>query len=94
MRGDPELAVNAIRTIHDLWKVDADCVEWVGDTSADTIFKFGYGFDWWPGDFKVEVRVSGPHLELDEPVYRLSARTDFLRDVMLVLQTLQKGCRP
>ena len=52
MLSDPELAVYAIRTIHDLWKVDSDCVEWVGDTSADAIFKFGYGFDWWPGYFQ------------------------------------------
>jgi hypothetical protein len=76
-----EIAANAIKTIHDLWKIDSDCVEWVGDTSADTILKFGYGFDWWPGDFRVQVRVHGPHPELDVPVYRLSAHTDFLRDV-------------
>jgi hypothetical protein len=91
MRGDPDLAVNAIRTIHDLWKVDADCVEWVGDTSADTIFKFGYGFDWWPGDFKVQIRVHGPHPELDQPIYRLSARTDFLRDIDVTTADFAKG---
>lgn len=91
MSGDPELAVNAIRTIHDLWKVDSDCVEWIGDTSADTIFKFGYGFDWWPGDFKVAIRVHGPHPELDEPVYRLSAHTDFLREVDVSTADFAKG---
>jgi hypothetical protein len=91
MRGDPELAASAVRTIHDLWKVDADCVEWVGDTSADTIFKFGYGFDWWPGDFKVAIRVHGPHPELEAPIYRLSAHTDFLCDVDTTTADFAKG---
>jgi hypothetical protein len=76
------IPLNAIKTIREIWQVDSNGVlEWVGDTAADTILKFGYGFDWWPGDFKVEVRVSGPHPEIEEPVYRLSVRTNFLRDV-------------
>jgi hypothetical protein len=90
MGGDPALAVNAIRTIYDLWQVDSDCVEWAGHAAADTIFKIGYGFDWWPGDFKVQVRVSGPHPEIDEPVYRLSVRTDYLRNVNLSAPELAK----
>ena len=81
MTNSEELAVGAIKTIYDLWNIDASCMHWVGDTSAKTILSEGYGFDWWPGDFKVAVRVSGPHPEIDYPLYRLSVRTDFLCDV-------------
>jgi hypothetical protein len=75
------LAVDAIKTIYDLWMVDSDRSRWVGDASANTLLREGYGFDWWPGNFKVEVRVSGPHPEIDDPIYRLSVRTDFLCEV-------------
>lgn len=33
------------------------------------------------GDFKVQVRVNGPHPELDRPIYRLCVATDFLCEV-------------
>jgi hypothetical protein len=76
-----ELAVDAINKIYDQWMVDPDCSLWVGDTSPGTILHEGFGFNWWPGDFKVEVRVTGPRPELaQEPIYRLTVRTDFLRD--------------
>ena len=75
------LAADAIKTIHDLWMVDPDRVRWVGDSSASTILREGYGFDWWPGDFKVEVRVYGPHPEIEYPIYRISVRTDLLCNV-------------
>ena len=54
-----EIAVAAIRETYDVLKIDSDRMEWAGDTSADGIFRNGYGFDWWPGDFKVQVRVFG-----------------------------------
>jgi hypothetical protein len=97
MTNSQELAIGAIRTIYDLWKIDTDCVHWVGDTSAKTILSEGYGFYWWPGDFKVEVRVSGPHPEIDYPLYRLSVRTDFLCDVDVTTvksQTISFGPKP
>jgi hypothetical protein len=83
MRGNPALAIQAIRHIHDFWEVESHCMEWVGEATADDVFKQGYGFDWWPGDFKVAVRVGGPHPEIEEPVYRLSIRTDYVRNVNL-----------
>jgi hypothetical protein len=85
------LAVDAVRTIHDLWQVDAGRVEWVGEPSASTIFREGYGFDWWPGDFKVRVRVHGPHPELDFPLYRLSVQTDFLCGVDVTAAKFKKN---
>lgn len=91
MRDDPEIAVQAIKTVYDLWSVDSDCVEWVGDATPDAILNRGYGFDWWPGDFKVAVRVSGPHPEIEEPVYRLSIRTDFLRGADATTTEFVKG---
>jgi hypothetical protein len=77
-----ELAVDAINTIYNMWMADRHCAIWIGDTSASTILHEGFGFNWWPGDFKVAVRVTGPHPEIaPESTYRLSVRTDFLRDV-------------
>lgn len=81
MTDSSQFAVDAIKEIHDLWKVQADRVQWVGDPSASSFLLEGYGFDWWPGDFKVEVRVFGPHPEIERPVYRLSVRTEYLCDV-------------
>jgi hypothetical protein len=73
------LAVDAIDRIYDQWMVDPDCALWVGDPSD--MVRQGYGFNWWPGDFKVQVRVDGPQREGDDAIYRLSVRTDFLCDV-------------
>ena len=81
MTNNGEIAVAAIREIYDVLKIDSDRTQWVGDTSPDAILREGYGFDWWPGDFKVSVRVSGPHPKLDKAVYRLCVQTDFLCDV-------------
>jgi hypothetical protein len=78
---DGGLAVDAIKTIYDFWRVDTDRAQWVGDPSAGGLLRDGYGFDWWPGDFKIAVRVFGPHPELDRPVFRLSVRTDYLCNV-------------
>ena len=78
----PELiAVSAIQDIHTLWQIDPDGAEWVGDATPVGIQKFGYGFDWLPGDFRVLVRVHGPHPDSDEPIYRLTVQTDFLSGV-------------
>src|SRR3981081_4511229 len=71
----------SLRIIYDFWRVDADRARWMGDPSASGILRQGYGFDWWPGNFKIQVRASGPHPDLDLPVYRLNVRTDFLCDV-------------
>jgi hypothetical protein len=85
------IAVDAIRAIYDVWGVEADRVQWIGDTSASTILREGYGFDWWPGDFKVCVRVHGPHPELDYPLYRLSVQTDFLCNVDVTTPKFKKN---
>jgi hypothetical protein len=86
-----EIAVSAIKEIYDLWKVDSDRTQWVGDTSSEVILREGYGFDWWPGDFKVRVRIYGPHPELDKPIYRLSVQTDFLCDVDVTTQKFKEN---
>jgi hypothetical protein len=79
---DPEsgdnIAVDAIQKIYRLWQVDADRARWVGDKPSSTEL---YGFDWWPGDFKVAVRIFGPHPERSTPIYKLSVGCDFLTDV-------------
>src|ERR1700730_3477290 len=78
---DGGLAVDAIKTIYDTWRVNADRAQWVGDPSPGGLVREGYGFDWWPGDFKVKVRACGPHPELDRPVFQLSVQTDLLCNV-------------
>jgi hypothetical protein len=45
MINSQEIAVSAIKEIYDLWKVDTDRTQWVGDTSSDVILREGYGFD-------------------------------------------------
>jgi hypothetical protein len=83
------LAVDAIERIYDQWMVDPDCALWVGDPSD--ILREGFGFNWWPGDFKVEVRVNGPDPEIDDPIYRLSVRTDFLCNVDVTTPTFKQA---
>lgn len=76
-----EIAVRAVQEIHALWQIDASGAQWVGEASAGGIQSVGYGFDWLPGDFQVSVRVHGPHPEVDEPMYRLNVRTDFITGI-------------
>src|ERR1700760_4474225 len=85
------LPAEVIQAIYDLWGVDANRVQWMGDTSASSLLAEGYGFDWWPGNFKVRVRVNGPHPELDFELYRLSVQTDFLCDVDTTAPAFQQN---
>jgi hypothetical protein len=85
------IAVDAIRTIYDLWRVDEDRVQWAGDPSPDGLLRQGYGFDWWPGKFKIQVRASGPHPEIEVPIYRISVRTDLLCDVDVTTEPFKQA---
>ena len=76
-----EIAVRAVQDIYELWQIDPDGAQWVGEASADGVQKVGYGFNWLPGDFQVSVRVHGPHPEVDEPMYRLNVRTDYISGI-------------
>ena len=91
MISDQEIAVSAVREIYNLLQIDSDRTQWVGDPSSDAILRDGYGFEWWPGDFKVRVRVNGPHPKLDKAVYRLSVQTDFLCDVDVTTPKFKKN---
>jgi hypothetical protein len=77
-KNDQNIAVNAIQEIYRLWQVDAHRMQWVGEKPSLTE---PYGFDWWPGDFKVDVRLFGPHPTESKPIYRLSVGCDYLTDV-------------
>ena len=70
-----DFAANAIRELYELWQVEPHQSQLVG--KPNDLYGSGFGFDWWPGDFKVQVRVQGG----DTDFCRLSVRTDFLRDV-------------
>lgn len=78
VRGGKEMAADAIQEIYQSWMITADRAQWVGEQPSPSE---PYGFDWWPGDFKVEVRAFGPHPEIEKPTYRLSVQTDFLTEV-------------
>ena len=79
-----ELALDVVDRVRQLWKVDNELMCWMGDVSPRAMLTEGYGFDWWPGDFKVSLRVHGPHrvdAGDDVPTYRMSVRTEVLEGV-------------
>jgi hypothetical protein len=75
------MAADAIREIHELWQIDEDRVVWVGDEASSDFNHKPFGFDWWPGDFRVRVRAEGPHPEVEYPFFRLTVRTDHLTNL-------------
>ena len=88
-KSNDDIAVAAIQQIYQLWQVDVDRALWVGDKPSP--FSEPYGFDWWPGDFRVAVRIFGPHPEWSRPVYRLSVRSDCLKDVDIAAPSFLKN---
>jgi hypothetical protein len=70
-----DFAANAIRELYELWQVEPHQSQLVG--KPNDLYGSGFGFDWWPGDFRVQVRVQGG----DTDFCRLNVRTDFLRGV-------------
>lgn len=76
-----DIASRTIQEIHELWQIDPEGAQWIGEPSLEAMRDERYGFDWWPGDFKVAVRIYGPHPEIDEPTCRINIRTDFISGV-------------
>jgi hypothetical protein len=70
MSSSKELAANIIRRMAELWPVDEGNSKRLDD-----------GFDWWPGDFCVRLRVALPSHGTSNHGLRVSVRTDFLMDV-------------
>ena len=86
-----EFALDIVDEIRGLWHVDPERLRWVGDVSPKAMRTEGYGFDWWPGDFKVSLRVHGPHPddgEDDSPTFRLQLRCDLALDVDVAMPEL------
>ena len=81
MENGVDIALRAIQEIHTLWQIDPDGAQWVGNATPEGILRDGYGFEWWPGDFKVTARVYGPNPEASETADRLNVRTDFLSGI-------------
>jgi hypothetical protein len=68
-----DLGDEALDRIVKVWQVDDDRVIWSDN-----------GFDWWPGSYRVSVRVhpSPPEYEEEpEPAWRLVVRTSLAKDV-------------
>src|SRR5262245_15446635 len=70
MSADIDLGRAAVRSIATSWQVYEDRIRWVED-----------GFECWPGRFRVSVRAEKHPNEAEGPKWRLSVRTDFLRDI-------------
>jgi hypothetical protein len=68
MRGD--LGIRVVRQVFELWHVDAEWSVWDHD-----------GFSWWGHDYRQRISVDAGTEDLDATVYRLSAVTDFFREV-------------
>jgi hypothetical protein len=68
MRDD--LGIRAVRQVFELWQVDAEWSVWDND-----------GFSWWGHDYRQRISVDAGTEDLDATVYRLSAVTDFFREV-------------
>lgn len=67
-----DLCRQTIKAVADEWGVTDDRVEWRDD-----------GLDWWPGTFRVMVRVA-PSLDEQQPhVCRLTIRTNVLKGVVV-----------
>ena len=69
MTAPKDLGNEAVQRIARLWQVEGNRVIWTEQ-----------GFDWWPGRFRVSV-MSQKHHDEHEKTWRLTVRTDFLKDV-------------
>jgi hypothetical protein len=65
-----DLGLEAVHRMAKLWLIDDDRVKWDED-----------GFEWWPGRFRVSVRAQRHPDEKDGRKWRLSVRTEFLREI-------------
>ena len=78
MPADYELALEVVDRIRQIWQAEPSCLRWMGDISPKAMNAEGYGFDWWPGQYCVSLRVNGPHpndRNSDDPMFRVSLRT-------------------
>jgi hypothetical protein len=71
MKGEA-LGASAVTSIAQVWQIDASRSR-----------SFADGFDWWPGDFRVSVRVSTSRMDEHGPRVRLTIRTDLLRQITI-----------
>lgn len=74
MTAAEKLALPALRRIAELWQAEGPRLHWRPETDSQ-------GFDWWPGDFKVQVRAHTPPSAVAVDTIRLIVTTDFLRDI-------------
>jgi hypothetical protein len=84
-----EFARSGLREIYQLWQVDSDRSKIFG--AENDLYLDGFGFDWWPGDFKVQVRARANEADTKDQVYRLSVQTDFLVHVDTTQQKVIDG---
>lgn len=83
-----ELALDVVDEIRQRWQAEGDRLRWMGDVSPKAMQQEGYGFDWWPGDFKVSLRAMGPQPEdsvSGDPMFRLSLKTEILDGLNIYL---------
>ena len=85
MKSTLERGHQALKRISELWRIDAERMQWVDLKD----YHNGAGFDWWPGDYPVVVRASFQNERNDGGV-RISIRTDVLRDAPVASEPFEK----
>lgn len=67
-----DIGFEAAKLIADVWQIDDDRTVWERD-----------GFDWWPGHYRVALRVSNGVVVNGVMNYKVSVSTDFIKNVDL-----------
>ena len=62
--------LEAVKTIYKLWMVEDSRAVW-GE----------HGFEWWPGDFRVQVTWEPEAVDEEPKLHKITVRTEVLRDV-------------
>jgi hypothetical protein len=76
MNSTSELAQACLHRIVDLWQIDANRMKWLEANDGTS-----YGFEWWPGDYRVLVEATIARNGSVNGVIKLTARTNFLRQI-------------
>lgn len=78
MNNNSDRALQVLQRIAEVWHVDGKRIVWSQETEWDAA-----GFDWWPGDFCVRVRAHHPREQSGDAEFKISIRTDLLKDVAI-----------
>src|SRR5262245_33020922 len=70
-----EFGKQVLDRLVEIWRIDSG-IRWIKGGKDEPP-----GFDWWPGDFRVEVRINRREEAAPERELKVVVSTDFLKDV-------------